>query len=591
MEIRNPLLSRSVGIKEENHATTSNRKMSLRKTRQRKRPKSILTQQSSGSVTRAMRTRSACAATVPIWSEMERLKTRAKNSRNIKAVFKPTFVQIKCDKKHFPVMKSSCETIKGIMTICSHDIKCSPTLLNEQQLDMISSKSFHIVATKECLPYFRNVASNDTKVFPKDELFDTIKSTREFTLIVGEDAMQTTICEVLQNLNAHIPVAGLVVHNKDRAPQYRDLSNVLFDTAMPDTIMKKADSLLNRCVHRILAVLYRKLTEAPFGSDDQVTAFDVCDMIKSSFQRNMIPQLECPEIPEHGIYPHNIDEVIDKIAREENVIGCLKKLGTLYVYLNSPQECSEIEKKIKDIIINHGVSELKPVFKYVTMENLCSSGDWACNGTLGGFAMKKMNVTSELKDRNLVALISRHVAKNTKERFLLVGQNKTKLGSIDGMKYLEDMDIYPVMVDPDQNDKCDRNFRTEDDNVKLAKLRNTKDIEILNGSIVHIWGHKTSPGLGIVVEKPLKTSNGKIIFVRDRDHEHSFAEPGDSGAMVCYYDPHGEELYAVGMLMGRCNSNGAVTAGRYAAQVLDDGLRALSEINECTLFFSDNSNP
>lgn len=282
-------------------------------------------------------------------------------------------------------------------------------------------------------------------------------------------------------------------------------------------------------------------------------------------------------------------KVIDNILREEAVMGCLKKHATLYIYLTSLTQRSDIEKKIQDLMVNLGVIEFEPVFKYVTMEHLFSSGDWACNGTLGGFAMKHSNVTSELNDHNLVALISQHVAKNTNEQFLLVGQNQTNLGSLDGMNYLEDMDIYPVMVDPNQKMNCDTNFRTEDDNAMQSKLRSTKEIEILNGSIVHIWGHKTSPGLGIVVEKPLKTPNGKILFVRDRNHEHSFAEPGDSGAMVCYYDPKVEVLYAVGMLIGRCKSNGAVSSGRYAAQVLDDGLRELSKINECTLLFSDNS--
>lgn len=220
-------------------------------------------------------------------SEIERPKMRAKHSRNIKDVCYPTFLRIKCDKKHFPVMKSSCETVKGIMTICSHDIKCSPVLLNEQLLNMTSSKSFHIFTTKECFPYFRDVASNDSNAFSKDELVDTLQTTSEFALIVGEDSMQTTICDVLQKLNAHIPVAGLVVTIKESAHQSPDLPNVIFDTTVSDTIMKKADSLLNRCVHRILTVLYGKLAEAPFDSGrDQL-----CVYFRYTLNRKVQPSL------------------------------------------------------------------------------------------------------------------------------------------------------------------------------------------------------------------------------------------------------------------------------------------------------------
>lgn len=79
----------------------------------------------------------------------------------------------------------------------------------------------------------------------------------------------------------------------------------------------------------------------------------------------------------------------------------------------------------------------------------------------------------------------------------------------------------------------------------------------LNGKIVHIWGAKSNPGLGKIFYCKFKRGNGPdgtllkhVLEITDRDKKF-FAEPGDSGTIVCLNGKHGKHVYAIGMFMGK----------------------------------------
>ncbi|KAH3746832.1 hypothetical protein DPMN_181249 [Dreissena polymorpha] len=232
-------------------------------------------------------------------------------------------------------------------------------------------------------------------------------------------------------------------------------------------------------------------------------------------------------------------------------------------------------------------------------QKLCSSGDSVCGsrGTLGGFVKKKNLPTVSPRDHEhaplpmtdtLVALVSKHATQGL--QFLTWDTNPLIIGQIEPEKSSDrEMDILPVDVYDTFRHLCDTAFRIEHNaRMTFTRLRKKEEIQDLIGAPVHIWGAHSRPGLGILVRHELRTRNGLWITVRDRTCAAPFAQPGDSGAMVCFYDPHhGGILYAIAMVVEIMRSNNG-SDPKYTAQIVDDSLQKLSIWNGCEYKFIED---
>ncbi|KAH3784618.1 hypothetical protein DPMN_162579 [Dreissena polymorpha] len=296
-------------------------------------------------------------------------------------------------------------------------------------------------------------------------------------------------------------------------------------------------------------------------------------------------------------------KAIGKLVCLPAIIGCLKKRGTLQIYVSHSASESD-QDNIRSVLENDGIA--KYTFVYVTSKNLFSSGDsiFGGRGTLGGFVKKVDLPTRDMRsqrsaeranagrnsenttDFTVAALISRHVVNETNEEMLTVGTNRTPIGHIGTQNGSDDVDFLTVDVDSVYASECDPCFLTELNVRMFSRLKPSAAIQELISKPVHIWSAGSKPGVGLIVEQDFKTSNGLRVIIRDRRRGEHFAREGDSGAMICYEDPDTEVLYAVAMMVSEVQPQqcGGV---RYTAQILDDGLQNLSLINDCQFVLFD----
>ncbi|KAH3746774.1 hypothetical protein DPMN_181190 [Dreissena polymorpha] len=118
-----------------------------------------------------------------------------------------------------------------------------------------------------------------------------------------------------------------------------------------------------------------------------------------------------------------------------------------------------------------------------------------------------------------------------------------------------------------------------------SKLSTIEDLHnwIRTPKSVHIWGAASAPGKGTLIPGIFQTRNEDRIIIRDRRTDEPFAQSGDSGAMVCYFDPRKEELYVVAMLVGLMEPGDGSQNREYVAEILDVALQKLSLGNGCQL--------
>lgn len=214
-------------------------------------------------------------------------------------------------------------------------------------------------------------------------------------------------------------------------------------------------------------------------------------------------------------------------------------------------------------------------------------GQVSAMGTLGAFAKAETKKDSR-SELSLVALMARHVA---------IFQPEKKL-FFDG-KYIADIldpstirgaDIAVAIILDQYRSKCKQIFRTQEGKeVPCYLLADLKDLKQSKGDIVHIWGGTSKPGLGRIIccdygvgVSSEERETGLHIIITDR-HKQKFAEKGDSGSIVCKTSKTGDEVYAIGMLMGELVSSNSkseadkISERRYSAMEIRYGIETLEK--------------
>lgn len=196
---------------------------------------------------------------------------------------------------------------------------------------------------------------------------------------------------------------------------------------------------------------------------------------------------------------------------------------------------------------------------------------------------------SSMSNDTLAALVSRHSVQG--REFLTVDREHLQIGRIVPVNADRGNDILPVDVSEGSRRSCLTKFKTEEGVVMHAtKLRRVEELYDLDGAPVHIWSERSGPGLGILLRNDfVNGDNSRSIIVRDRRNGRPFARGGDSGAMVCYYDPDGDGmLYAVAMVVEIMLPEGVRQNCEYTAQLVDYALQNLSIQNDCEYTFIED---
>ena len=186
---------------------------------------------------------------------------------------------------------------------------------------------------------------------------------------------------------------------------------------------------------------------------------------------------------------------------------------------------------------------VKNVKKYSGPKSGCRVGVSPASGTIGAFA----NSSNGTDDTNpaLYALISNHVAKSEPRHDITVNfiDNQTdviqtRLGKVEISNGL--LDIAAVKVDIGIKSRCDTRLRTLAGKPTMGKTfnfmsGNQRHVRGLMGRQVYIHGAVTSGRRGKITHPAYTVPYMPSTFViveDDAGHGH-FAEPGDSGALVC----------------------------------------------------------
>lgn len=160
-------------------------------------------------------------------------------------------------------------------------------------------------------------------------------------------------------------------------------------------------------------------------------------------------------------------------------------------------------------------------------------------GTLGCFA--------ERKDKScFCALLSKHVAKQLEgsEIINISGQNierKDLCFLIKGNDFK--VDIAALIINDNLLDRLnfDCSFKTVDDVVKPWSMPRWDNYALLNNFRVFFRGASTPLGQGIVTSTDMTKKGGANCILVENDGRNSFCRPGDSGAIVCYYNEDSDE--------------------------------------------------
>ncbi|KAH3784692.1 hypothetical protein DPMN_162656 [Dreissena polymorpha] len=274
------------------------------------------------------------------------------------------FVALRCPKEQFWKLKHCCDTINGILTICDQDLADASTFLNEKLISTITASSVRIYTTEKFEHHFKEVSSANTILMSITDVVEELQNKHEFALIVFECHTLTSVVETLKDaklLNAGILAVG-------ESDTFQNISGFTLLSTRPDTIVKDADILLEHCALALLKIMHSKLklyeSEQTFAEQKRMCFLDIDDLIKTVFRNIAIPRSDRLETQMPTIeYPSNIDEAIEKLVYLPAVNGCLKKRGTLQIYVSKSTNESD-QKQIRRVLEKHGiammVSEVQP---------------------------------------------------------------------------------------------------------------------------------------------------------------------------------------------------------------------------------------
>ncbi|KAH3747127.1 hypothetical protein DPMN_181549 [Dreissena polymorpha] len=535
----------------------------------------------------------------------------------IKEREKGPFIRLKCQKDKFLILKYTCETIEGLLTICGQDLEAH-ALLDEKLHSFVSADYIQVYTTEHLLNHFETFEMEENQGMSANSVVAAIAQTSTLSLIIVKDDMCESIVNALKK--SVICNSGVLIVGNMKQKDSLDIPNVFFGMTESEKILKEADYVLERCAFGIFKTVIIKLKEFAensgiFSELKNASLQEVYTSVRACFENASIPGPECPDIPLQTFeYPENIDMAIDAVKSIPSIIGCVKKSGRLQIYIEAGAANSEVEKNVQRELDYYNV--IKKDFVYRSVKPLCSSGDSAFGGigTLGGFVVKNDNLpdasvkylreTSSFKPMTeaaasaantyrLVALVARHVAIASGAANLTVGNDLLEIGHFGQIGIAGGIDVLPVDVYEECEQYCDTRFKTElGVSMTTTQLPSREDILTRIGAYtpVHIWGAHSAPGLGTLTPEIFHAANGDYIKIRDRRADVLFANEGDSGAMVCYFDAHREVLYAVAVLISQVEDL-QVQKREYLAHILDIALQKLSILNGNNYVFIGDRDP
>ena len=275
------------------------------------------------------------------------------------------------------------------------------------------------------------------------------------------------------------------------------------------------------------------------------------------------------------------------------------RFGKMHLYLQkieNTKETKEREQQIDKFMDVHCISDYSTSYVFAELEELMTTGskivarnegpNGSKSGTLGCFAvMEAENIKTDC------ILVSRHVVSDCKNVFLNENSQEKKIGEVIESTTKEEfgsLDIAAaksvVKIDADA-----RKMKNVDGSPRDGKLDELTEGQAtqLNGRRVYIWGSKTKPGKGVIINSCYFVNGMKAGLVEIKNEENDtfanrkpFAVFGDSGAIVCSEDPDDEHVNAHAMLIG---SNSETT---HLAVPLKEGIEQLEEMtgHKFTLF-------
>ena len=279
---------------------------------------------------------------------------------------------------------------------------------------------------------------------------------------------------------------------------------------------------------------------------------------------------------------------------DRSIESCGYCCSTFQVNVNTKVISEELEKDIAGIMKLHRIAKYTIISSGVREFSACHVGQRVkverkigeyISGTLGGFA----KTSSEESERKW-AIISRHVAKCSRDRKMYVAKDESDMNHEycgDIMKEINGdegnkpyLDIAAASLE--KGIDFDSNFVTENGDLVPGKLC-LYDPEKLRGLNVHVKGAVTPLGLGVIsmpeqISVKSDSLDENYIIVEDRNPENAFVQEGDSGAIVVAENPDkfGEEVQLISMVMGeRVGQKGSYTTVR-----LDKGLEHLKSLTD-----------
>ena len=261
------------------------------------------------------------------------------------------------------------------------------------------------------------------------------------------------------------------------------------------------------------------------------------------------------------------------------------------------EELHILEVQVQNIAQNNGITDFKfrkeqeemtKFTEYEVGSTLTSRHDRSAS--LGGFALKG-------KTEDLSLLVARHFADDGKPIYVRDNEGKKRIFAhiiepSGTEKRNASLDIAAGLVLKKERSFCHTMFKDRCGTPlpsRLSMIEQAADIEWLKGLPVHIWGAKSSPGLGKILHPDFYVEGMKrLVKIQDMHPEHNgeivpFCKEGDSGAIVCADDPDGEDVHVVSMVSGSSNyiekqSNPNIK-GEYLSIRLKDGLLQLEEVH------------
>ncbi|XP_052241117.1 uncharacterized protein LOC127851396 isoform X2 [Dreissena polymorpha] len=504
----------------------------------------------------------------------------------------------------------SCATIQGIINRCKNNLNGSS--LTQRELNILDSTSMIVYATvtlsQDIWDGFEGENQREHSI---------LKIHDEPVLIVAEYNFQEAVFSFIKQNNIKELCSVMLVDDEARTQSKKRNDDVLIVYSLPGNLMENADALLERFAFRILKRLIESaritIDSAPnFIVDMDETILVVCDGIHAAYRRSEVPREEWPVIPDFDVeYPPEIDKIITTVLKIPGVFGCSKKRVGLFIDINATDEHlrESISKNVSKIMDENRIRRF--VCRFCTFKHLSvQSGDpihvRGAQGTLGGFAEKRHALvksppcqTTEIRgnteetlyfrdENKLVALISGHLSfldhppEADRTRYLTSCSQNKIIGQFEVPDQEEWIDMVCVEVYDEFRGVCETKFRNEYGVSLFADLIEHKSLENWEFSPVHIWGAKTSPGSGQILETNyvVDEAPGKFIVISERKSDKLFSTPGDSGSIVCGTDRK-KSFFAIAMLIGEIQSKDEKSPKRYLALVLKDGLNHIAKKCGC----------